>query len=241
MNLATKLCGSLIAAAAFVLACPAEAEESPDRDLAQYQAEIDGWADDIARLEALPKPAETDVLLLGSSSIRLWETAAEDLRPYSVVRRGYGGAKYSDLAYYVDRLTAGLEFRVAVVFVGNDIAGRPTDKPAAEVGRLFGLVADSLRRAQPDCDVVCVDVRPTPARFAAWPEINAGNHALRAACESRERAHFLMTSYRFFDSTATRVRDELYGPDRLHLNEAGYGVWRSLIRREIARHLPDPE
>lgn len=206
-------------------------------DLSEYRAQIDSWSDDIARLVAQPAPAEADVFLLGSSSIRLWETAAEDLKPYTVVRRGYGGARYSDLAFYVDRLAAGLRFRAAVVFVGNDIAGRPDDKTADEVSRLFGYVADRLKQSQPECIVICVDVRPTPSRFGAWNKIAAGNAALHEACESRPGVFYLETSDEFLDEQGAHVRDDLYSSDRLHLNEKGYRVWRSLIRAELDRRL----
>lgn len=229
-------------AGAALFAAPAAFAKPPTPpDLSPYRAEIEGWDDDIARLAALPTPADTDVLLLGSSSIRLWETAAEDLAPYRVVRRGYGGAKYSDLAFYLDRLTSGLRFRAAVLFVGNDISGGPADKSPDEVGRLFGYVADSLRETQPGCVVIVVDVRPTPARFKAWPAIEAGNAALRAACERREGVDFLDTSRVFLDEAGLAVREELYGEDRLHLNPAGYRVWRSLIRDELDRRLSESD
>lgn len=224
-----------------MLCCERSGAEPPTPpDLSAYQSEIASWRDDIERLTTADTPGEADVLLVGSSSIRLWESAAEDLAPYRVVRRGFGGAKYSDVAFYIDRLAGGVDFRAVVLFVGNDISGSDADKTPAEVGRLFGYVADRLRHTNPKCIVICVDVRPTPSRFAAWPAIAAGNAALRAACEERERVYYLDTAEVFLTEDGAAVREELYGPDRLHLSDAGYSVWRSLIRDELDRRLAPP-
>lgn len=225
----------------FFAAVPAAVGEPlQEPDLSAYAEEIAGWERDIDRLVAADSPDDADVLLLGSSSIRLWETAAEDLGPYRVVRRGYGGAKYSDLAYYVRRIVEPLTFRVAVLFVGNDISGGSKDKEPPELGRLFGYVADVIRETHPESVIICIDVRPTPSRFAAWPKIAAGNAALRAACEERESVYYLDTAATFLADNAAAVREELYGPDRLHLSDEGYRAWQSLIREEVDRRLKTP-
>ena len=209
-------------------------------DLAAYSDGFARWEPAIAEFEALDRSAPDPpgaVLLLGSSSIRLWETAATDLAPYPVVRRGYGGAKFCDFAHFVPRLIAAHRYRAVVVFVANDITGGDDDKSPDEIGRLFGYVADVLRRHRPDAPVICCDVRPAPSRFHVWREIQQGNAGLRAECDRRDGVHYLDTSAAFLTDDGSAAREDLYGEDRLHLNRAGYDVWSSQINAELVRRL----
>lgn len=209
-------------------------------DLSAYQAGFARWEPAIAAFEKLdragPDP-EGAVLLIGSSSIRLWNTAAEDLEPYPVIQRGYGGAKFCDMANFAPRIVTPHRYRAAVVFVANDIVGQESDKSPDEVGRLFGYLADLLRDHQPDAPVICCDVRPAPSRFGAWDAIQKGNAALKAECQKRDGVHYLDTSDAFLVEGGGAARADLYGHDRLHLNEAGYAVWSAQIKREIDRVL----
>ncbi|MEQ8850020.1 GDSL-type esterase/lipase family protein [Botrimarina sp.] len=216
--------------------------QPPRPDLSPWSEQNARWAEEVGRLEALDREQEDPegaVLLIGSSSIRLWETAAEDLAPYPVIRRGYGGAQFSDLAHYAQRLIEPHDFRAAVVFVANDITGGPADKTPEEVGELFGYVAEVLRWREPDAPIICCDVRPAPLRFGAWREIQQGNAALRAECEKRPGVYYLDTADAFLRDGGAAARDDLYGPDRLHLSRSGYELWGELIKAELDRVLAD--
>jgi len=60
-----------------------------------------------------------------------------DMAPYSVIQRGYGGAKLSDFAVYADRIFAPHKCSALVMFVANDIYGGDDDKTPEEVKKLF--------------------------------------------------------------------------------------------------------
>jgi hypothetical protein len=66
--------------------------------LRMYQElpEVKEWEKDIEKFEELDKKeqyASDAIIFTGSSSIRLWSTLAEDMAPFRVIQRGYGGAK----------------------------------------------------------------------------------------------------------------------------------------------------
>ena len=67
--------------------------DAPDSDPRRVESEIDAFVLWDSK-NAVPEDA---ILFVGSSSIRLWETIGDDMAPYSAIRRGYGGAKFSDL------------------------------------------------------------------------------------------------------------------------------------------------
>ena len=47
---------------------------------------------------------ENSIMFIGSSSIRLWENLEKDMYPLKIIKRGYGGAHYRDIIFYIDRI-----------------------------------------------------------------------------------------------------------------------------------------
>lgn len=201
----------------------------------QRNAAIDRWEKDITRLESLDQSEpdhEDAVLLVGSSSIRLWEGATDALAPYPVIRRGYGGAKYSDLSVYAKRLIEPHSFRALVCFVGNDISGGKGDHAVADVEKWVRSIIAIARDHQPDAMTLLVEVTPTPSRFDAWPKIRRLNAMLREVALTERNVSFVATA-EFYLNRDDQPRLNLFRDDHLHLNETGYQIWASLIKRRL--------
>lgn len=202
---------------------------------AKRKAAIDRWEKDITALESLdqtePDP-DGAVLLVGSSSIRLWEGASDALAPYPVIRRGYGGAKYSDLYVYAKRLIEPHSFRAIVCFVGNDVSGKKTDHEVTDVEKWVRSIISIARDHQPDAVTLLVEVTPTPSRFAAWPKIRQLNSMLREVALTESNVSFVATA-EFYLNRNDQPRRNLFRDDKLHLNETGYQIWGSLIKRRL--------
>ncbi len=196
------------------------------------------WEKDIAAWEEKDKSEvadESSILFLGSSSIRRWTTVSKDMAPWPCVSRGYGGAKFSDLAIYAPRLLAAHHPRGVVIYVGNDITGKPDlDKSPEEVVRLLGIVVDAVKKQSPNAEVFVIAITPAPSRFAAWPQIQAANHQLKAFCERGKQLHFIET-HPFYLTAEGEPRPELFVEDRLHQNASGYQIWSGIIRKELER------
>lgn len=202
----------------------------------QYRAPaVAKWEDAIVELEKLDQQ-ETDpehaVLFVGSSSIRLWEDIQQDMAPYPVIRRGYGGAKFSDLAVYIDRLVKPHQFDAVVVFVANDIAGAEDDKSPEEVVRLFDYTVKRIKEHAPKSPVLLVAITPTPSRFAVWDHIQRANRLLAEYCEQHAGVSFIDTTESFLDAEKKPIA-EYFVQDRLHLNRSGYTLWASIIKRAL--------
>ena len=81
--------------AACGLAATAQATDVPDPDPERFEADIrafEAWD----RQNAFPRDA---VLFVGSSSIRMWQTA-ESFPELPVINRGFGGSQISDVNHY---------------------------------------------------------------------------------------------------------------------------------------------
>jgi lysophospholipase L1-like esterase len=207
-----------------------------------WQSDIDRFA---PAIEAFEKPNQTEenaddaILFTGSSSVRLWETIAEDVAPYPVIQRGYGGARFSDLAYYAERIIAPHEFRAVVIFIANDVAGTDRDKAPAETVKFFRHVLQVIRRKNPDAPVFLVEITPTARRWDVWDQTQATNAALRKVIESDPHGHFITTAEHYLNDDG-QPRTELFVEDRLHQNRDGYRLWGRLIRAELDKVLGPP-
>jgi hypothetical protein len=88
--------------------------------LKQYPLKSYSWAaKEIRQFEQLDKQIsypDNSILFLGSSSIRLWNTLEEDMNPFPVIKRGYGGAHFRDLIFYTDRILANHKPEIIVCF-----------------------------------------------------------------------------------------------------------------------------
>ncbi|OUW76974.1 MAG: hypothetical protein CBD74_12630 [Saprospirales bacterium TMED214] len=208
-----------------------------DSFLARYRKKaIDKWEKDIKKLEARDA-AESDpedaIMFIGSSSIRRWSDIATDMAPFRTIERGYGGAKYSDVAIFAKRLLHPHEYRALAIFVGNDVQGKPEDHTPDQVEELVRYIVSVSNSHQADAPVFLIEVTPTSKRYSAWPAIRKVNARLREIALSTPNTHFIATAEHYLDPEG-KPRDELFVGDRLHLNEAGYDQWANLIRRSIS-------
>jgi len=208
-------------------------------DLIQYQVDAAKWDPDVAKLAATNESdgGEDAILCLGSSSFRLWNSIVEDMSPHQMVRRAYGGAKYCDLAIHAPQLVAGLRYRAAMIFVGNDITGKEKDKTPEEVARLAKIVMDTVRKERPDTPVFLIAVTPSPSRFKHWPKIRVANESLQKLAASQPKTFFVATQSQYLTESG-EPRPELFVKDMLHQNKDGYAIWARILKDSLARNLP---
>lgn len=181
---------------------------------------------------AAEKDPSDAILFVGSSSIRLWLSLETDMSPYPTIRRGYGGAKFTDMAVFANRLISPHQYRAAVMFVANDVTGKPGDHTPDEVESLVRYIVDVSHRHQPGTPFFLIEVTPTESRFRAWPQIRVVNARLREIALSTPDTYFIPTASHFLKPDGT-PRPELFVQDRLHLSESGYQLWGSLFRRRL--------
>lgn len=200
------------------------------------------WDLDIEEFDRLNQAEvhpEDSILFIGSSSIRLWETIEEDVAPFHPIQRGYGGAKYTDVAVFAERLLHPHRYRALVVFVGNDVTGNDDDRTIDQVIQSIRHILHISNAHRPDAPVLIVEITPTRFRFRAWKEIRQVNAAIRELCLTSPNVYFVPTAEYYLQSDK-QPRTELFGKDRLHLNRAGYRLWGRLIRQRLEEVLRGP-
>ncbi|MFO0939164.1 MAG: GDSL-type esterase/lipase family protein [Pirellulales bacterium] len=217
---------------------------SESKQLLDLKAEAEKrWEKDIKGLEEMDQKQQdrpNSILFIGSSSIRLWESMAEDMAPWPTIRRGYGGAKFSDLVVFTERLTKNHDYRALVVFVANDITGGADDKTPEQVLGLYQLLVKLARSNHPDKPIFFIAITANSKRFHVWDKISSANRLIKEYCESDPKLHFIATEKYYLNEQGT-PRDELFIEDKLHQNRAGYRLWASIIKPALQSKLGSPD
>lgn len=204
--------------------------------LEPYRASsLEKWEKEIVKLEVRDREQADPhdaVLFIGSSSIRRWDDIAVDMSPYRTIQRGFGGSKYSDVAVFANRLLHPHQYRALVVFVGNDVSGKPEDHTPDQVEQLVRYLVGVSRAHRPGAPVLLIEVTPTEKRFDVWPRIREINARIREVALTTPHTYFVPTAEHYLDPEGN-PRSELFVEDRLHLNASGYDLWSRLIRRRL--------
>src|SRR5436853_118273 len=115
------------------------------------QNKTNSFEKDVLAFEASDKtnpPPKNAILFIGSSSIRMWKTLAQDFPDYRVINRGFGGSQISDSIYFADRIVIPYQPRAIVFYAGgNDING---GKSAETVFTDFKTFVGKVRAKLPD-------------------------------------------------------------------------------------------
>ena len=214
-----------------VSACLALAVITAVTAVAAQPAAIDArWRESFAAFAEADRakaPLPGGILFVGSSSIRLWNDLETQFGPGArVLKRGFGGSQLSDCVRYLDQLVLPYQPRLVVVYAGdNDLAGGSTPQ---QVLASFQAFVDGVHRALPETRIAFISIKPSPLRAALLPQVREAN-ALIAAYSRRSPRLDYIDVYSPMVDAAGQPRGELFLPDRLHLNAAGYALWTAVV------------
>jgi lysophospholipase L1-like esterase len=188
------------------------------------------WEKQIAAMEAADRknpPPKGGVLFVGSSTIRLWKTLAEDFPEHKVINRGFGGSEIVDATHFADRLIFPHEPRqIFLRSGGNDIhAGRLPREVAADFAEFVRVVHARL----PQTEILYIAFNPAPARWGETDKLRELNRLVRAMALNMPRVGFVDA----FDITLGpdgNARPELFVKDQLHLSPEGYKRLTARVR-----------
>ena len=218
-----------------VSAVHAQAQRRPEADAAQRSpATIEGrWRESLEAFAAADRARAPDaggVVFVGSSSIRLWSDLEREFAPVGIVKRGFGGSRMSDCARYVARLVLPYKPRLVVVYAGdNDLAeGAQPDQVLASYADFVAQVHAEL----PQTRIAYLSIKPSPLREKLMPRAIQTNELIEQYSRRDARLGFIDVYTPMLDAGG-RPRADLFLPDALHLNAAGYAVWKSAISSHL--------
>jgi len=193
------------------------------------------WESQVQAFEKKDKespPPEGATLFVGSSTVRMWSTLAEDFKPMPVIGRGVGGCQISDMVYYADRLVIPYKPKRIVFYAGdNDLVSK---KDAARVAADFKAFVEKVRKGLPDAKIYFLSIKPSPSRTKVWDEARKANQAVREYCQATAGLAYIDTATPMLDAEG-KPRPELFLKDMLHLNRAGYELWIPIIKAALEK------
>ncbi len=198
-------------------------QRSAGGDLEFFASDIEAFV----KADRAAPPAPGGIVFVGSSSIRLWKTLAEDMAPLHVIRRGFGGSHLLHVNHELSRIVLAYAPRAVVLYAGdNDIAyGRSAEAVTAE----FRQFVQAVHSALPETDIWYLSMKPTKTQAIFWPELSRGNRQIAAAAKDDPRVHFIDADALFLTADG-KANADLLRFDGIHLNDRGYAAWTSLIR-----------
>ena len=186
------------------------------------------WEADMQRFEAADAqspPPRGAVLFIGSSSIRFWDTLAQDFPGVPVINRGFGGSELRDSTWYADRIIVPYAPRRILIYAGdNDLnAGRTPQQLRAD----FVAFVERVRRDLPRTRIGYISTKPSPSRAQLLSVQREANALIQAEAE-RMDVDYIDIFTPMLDATG-QPDERLFIEDRLHMNRAGYAIWRRVI------------
>ena len=195
-------------------------------------AQSQDWEPTIREFEQADKqnPPKLGVTVFtGASSIRRWDTLAQDMKPLEVINRGFGGSQYSDLNQYAKRIVIAYRPRSVVVYEGdNDLAaGSPkTAEMVASDAREFVRIVHS---ELPETWIYIVSIKPSYLRWKEWPKMKAANQLIQDFVSTQNRVQYMDVATAMFEGQEKPPRD-LFIEDGLHPTAKCYRMWTAILK-----------
>ncbi len=213
-------------------------------------ADLTGIATNIGQVDTVYEEFELDVRALehqlgqwgngkantvfyGSSTFRLWDSLAEDVAIPGVVNLGFGGSTLEACRLYFERLLLPFQPNRLVMYGGENDIGQGAS--AEFVVGQFRHFADMIQNFLPETDCWFISLKPSPARLDYLEETIRTNTLVAAEIEQREKWSYI-DIFKYMLDQQGRPNTQLFTPDLIHLNIAGYGILAKVIRQVLSRN-----
>lgn len=198
------------------------------------------WQSSMAAFAASDReraPVNDSVLFVGSSTIRMWSHLADDFRTLPVMNRGFGGSTMADCQYFARQLVLQYKPRQVLVYAGdNDLAEGRSPQQVLESFKGF---VETVRGEMPAVRISYISIKPSPSRASLMPKIREANALLSAYVKTLPNAAYIDVFTAMLDSNGA-PRTELFGPDRLHMNDSGYALWTAIVGAHVMPSTAEP-
>ena len=197
---------------------------------------FDKWEKEIAAFEAndhTNPPPKNGLVFIGSSTVRMWKTLAQDFPEQRVINRGFGGSEIVDSTYFAERVIFPYSPRMVLLRAGgNDLWG---GKTAEHVFADYKEFVAKVQAKLPEAEIVFIALNPSIARWKQADKEKAVNSMIEEYTRGKPRLRYIET-YDMVLGKDGQPRPELFIADKLHFNAEGY----KLLAERVRPALPKP-
>ena len=167
------------------------------------------------------------IVFTGSSSIVGWKTLNADFPHKNILNRAFGGSQTFELVHFADRIIKPYKPKQVVIYSGdNDIAAGKTPE---EVLSDFKVLFNKIRKSNRSAVVTFISIKPSPSRKQYMPAIVKTNKLISDFLAENKKTSYV-DIYNPMLTPAGKPRPELFKPDSLHMVQAGYDLWREILK-----------
>jgi lysophospholipase L1-like esterase len=231
MRLPISLLALLLPFTLFAVEAPPAPAKATPKVAAATPSGPQRWEKEIAAFEQKDReepPKKHGILFIGSSSIRMWKTLAEDFPGFNVLNRGFGGSQIEDSVYFIPRIVLPYEPRQIVFYAGgNDINAKKTPE---RVAGDFQKFATTVHAKLPQTKIDFISIAPNHKRWTQIEEVRAANALIKKFCEANPEYLRYIDVHPIMLGSDGQPLPDIYIADGLHMNPKGYALWTKLLR-----------
>lgn len=219
--------------AAFVAAVAAASLFGPSKTRADEPADpFAKWEKSIAAFEQqdTEKPPEKGgIVFVGSSSIRMWKLD-KSFPGVNAINRGFGGSELADTVHFAERIVFKYEPKTIVVYAGDNDIGK--GKSPEQVVDDFKKLVQLVNEKSPASKLVYIAIKPSIKRWALHDKKTVANSAISKICQQTKNIEYVDVVKPMLGENG-EPRPSLFLKDGLHMTDAGYELWTSIVKPYI--------
>ncbi|WP_449387779.1 GDSL-type esterase/lipase family protein [Chryseobacterium lineare] len=172
-------------------------------------------------------PPKDAILLIGSSSFTKWTDVSNYFPDKTIINRGFGGSRLTDLNDYATDLLNYQPKQIIIYCGENDFADDDKLKADVIVDR-FKTFYKKIRTKFPKIEVDYISIKYSPSREKLWPQMKEANKKIAAFMKKQPNSEFIDITKVMEDKNGN-VRKDLFVEDMLHMTPEGYQLWASVM------------
>lgn len=195
--------------------------------ISQFTEEVNQHIKNIQRLDV-----SSPVVFYGSSSFRLWNSLSDDFPDQSILNLGFGGSSIVACNYFFEQLIPPSKPSSLVFYAGDNDIGNGAN--SNDIARRFNTFLQLCDQFVPQTPVTFVSIKPSIERQHLVPTIQQANEKVKGLISARPNTYYLDVHSAMLNEDGS-VKTEIFEEDQLHLNQAGYDIWREVFRSESGK------
>lgn len=195
-----------------------------------YETEVKGLEN-----KSLKLASDAETLFYGSSSIRMWETLDKDFESFKPANLGFGGSTLAACVWFFERIMAPYHPKKLVVYAGDNDLG--DGRHPEEVFIFFQQLMVKIRKQFGNLPCYFISIKPSPSRSYLLDSFKYINELIQREITQNQPCWRYIDIFSQMIDQSGNPRAEYYTQDGLHMSEAGYRLWASVIKQQLSNDI----
>ena len=179
------------------------------------------------------RQAQAAQFFLGSSTFTKWTGLEKQFSEFHALNRGFGGSTIPEVDHYLERVLFSYKPANVVFYAGtNDIADGCSGR---QVFDAFVHFVRDVQERLPHVEIYFISMSMAPSRIGYENEFDAGNALIRDYVKINAHMHYIDVTPVMHRADG-KLKENLFGVDRLHMNSSGYALWVPVIEKALRGH-----